>query len=54
MQALTVIHNYYVKRRDETTAAGRFFEAEPNDLFEFLLDKMDYPARPRNCKKLVT
>ena len=53
LQALTVIHNYYVKRRDGTTAAGRFFEAEPNDLFEFLLDKMDYPARPRNCKKLV-
>ncbi len=53
LQALTVIHNYYVKRRDGTTAAGRFFEAEPNDLFKFLLDKMDYPARPRNCKKLV-
>ena len=53
LQALTVIHNYYVKRRDGTTAAGRFFDAEPHDLFEFLLDKMDYPARPRNCKKLV-
>ena len=52
LQALTVIHNYYVKRRDGTTAAGRFFDAEPHDLFEFLLDKMDYPARPRNCKKL--
>ena len=26
LQALTVIHNYYVKRRDGTTAAGRFFE----------------------------
>jgi len=53
LQALTVIHNYYVKRRDGTTASRRFFEAKPNDLFKLLLDKMDYPVRRRNCKKLV-
>jgi len=53
LQALTVMHNYYVRRRDGTTAAGRFFEAKPNDLFEFLLDRMDYPARPRNRQKLA-
>ena len=53
LQALTVIHNYYIRRRDGTTAAERLFEAKPNDLFEFLLDRMDYPARPRNRLKLV-
>ena len=53
LRALTVMHNYYIRRRDGTTAAERLFEAKPNDLFEFLLDKMDYPARPRNCLKLA-
>ena len=53
LQALTVIHNYYIRRRDGTTAAERLFEAKPNDLFEFLLDRMDYPARPRNRLKLA-
>jgi len=53
LQALTVIHNYYIRRRDGTTAAERLFAAKPNDLFEFLLDRMDYPARPRNRLKLA-
>ena len=53
LQALTVMHNYYIRRQDGTTAAERLFEAKPNDLFEFLLDKMDYPARPRNRLKLA-
>jgi len=53
LQALTVMHNYYIRRRDGTTASERLFEAKSNDLFEFLLDRMDYPARPRNCLKLA-
>jgi hypothetical protein len=53
LKAATVIHNYYIKRRDGTTAAERFFEAKPNDLFEFLLNNVDYPARPRNRLKLA-
>ena len=53
LQAITVMHNYYIRRRAGTTAAERLFEAKPNDLFEFLLDKMDYPARPRNRLKLA-
>jgi hypothetical protein len=53
LKAATVVHNYYIKRRDGTTAAERFFEAKPNDLFEFLLNNMDYPARPRNRLKLA-
>ena len=47
------MHNYYIKRRDGTTAAELSFEAKPNDLFEFLLNNVDYPARPRNQLKLV-
>ena len=53
LKALTVVHNYYIKRRDGTTAAERFFEAKPNDLFNFLLNHMDYPVRPRNRLKLA-
>ena len=53
LKALTVIHNYYIRRRDGTTAAERLFGAKPNDLFEFLLDRMDYPARPRMRLKLA-
>ena len=45
--ALTVIHNYSKKRADGTTAAERFFEAKPKDLFEWLLEKTDFPVRPR-------
>jgi hypothetical protein len=44
--ALTVLHNYFVKRADRTTAAERFFGHKPRDLFEYLLERMDYPARP--------
>lgn len=53
LKASTVVHNYYIKRRDGTTAAGRFFEAKTNDLFEFLLNHVDYPVRPRNRLKLA-
>ena len=53
LKSSTIMHNYYIKRRDGTTAAERFFEAKPNDLFEFLLNNVDYPARPRNQLKLV-
>jgi len=53
LKASTVMHNYYIKRRDGTTAAERFYEAKPNDLFEFLLNNVDYPARPRNQLKLA-
>jgi len=53
LKALTVIHNYYIKRRDGTTAAERFFEAKHRDLFDFLLENMDYPVRPRNHLKMA-
>jgi hypothetical protein len=44
--ALTVIHNYYLSRSDGTTAAERFFGNKPKDLFGWLLDRLDMPARP--------
>jgi hypothetical protein len=47
LKALTVVHNYHIRNRDGTTPAERFFEAKHNDLFEWLLDNMTYPARPR-------
>ncbi len=47
LKALTVVHNYHIKNKEGATAAKRFFEAEHNDLFQWLLDRMDFPARPR-------
>jgi hypothetical protein len=47
LQVQTILHNYTVKRKDGTTAANRFFEQEHDDLFEWLLNKMDYSSRPR-------
>lgn len=46
LSALTVIHNYWIRRADGSTAAERFFEVPHADLFEWLLDHMDLPARP--------
>jgi len=46
LAALTVVHNYYVTRSDGTTAAERFFGSKPADLFEWLVDHLDVPARP--------
>ena len=47
LKAQTVIHNYYTRNKNGTTPAERFFAAKHNDLFEWLLEKMDYPVRPR-------
>jgi hypothetical protein len=46
LEALTVIHNYFVRRPDGTTAAERFFEAKPDDLFDHLLMRIPPPPRP--------
>ena len=47
LEALTVIHNYVLRREDGTTAAERFFAARHDDLFEHLLDVMPQLPRPR-------
>jgi hypothetical protein len=46
LTVLTVLHNYYIQRSDRTTAAERFFEQKPKDLFGYLLERTPYPARP--------
>jgi PAS domain-containing protein len=47
LQALTVLHNYLIRRADGTTAAERFYGTAPRDLFAWLLDRLPVPARPR-------
>jgi hypothetical protein len=45
LEALTALHNYWLKRAG-TTAAERFFGKKPADLFEWLLNRLPPPARP--------
>jgi len=40
LQACTVIHNFGIKRADDTTAAERFFGTKFPDLFEWLVGQM--------------
>ncbi len=50
LAALTVMHNFWSQRDDGTTAAERFFEQKPCDLFEWLLDvlpDLPWPAQKR-------
>jgi hypothetical protein len=49
LKALTVIHNYMVKRPDGTTAAERFFGQKHPDLFSWLLQRL--PDLPRPAPK---
>jgi hypothetical protein len=45
LAALTVIHNYLSTREDGTSAAERFFEQKPRDLFTWLLQRLpDLPS----------
>jgi hypothetical protein len=46
LKALTVIHNYMVKRADGTTAAERFFGQKHKDVFCWLLERMPNLPRP--------
>jgi hypothetical protein len=46
LNALTVIHDYLIKRPDGTTAARRFFGREHDDLFQWVLGRIRPPARP--------
>ena len=51
LHALTVLHNYAVQRKDGSTAAERFYGAAPRDLFDWLLDHLSPPARPRAARR---
>jgi hypothetical protein len=47
LQACTVIHNFGIKRADDTTAAERFFGTQFPDLFEWLVGQMGALPLPR-------
>jgi len=54
LRALTVIHNYGLKRSDGTTAAERLFATEFPDLFSWLLEQMGELPLPRKGRAKVT
>ena len=47
----TILHNYWIKRDDGTTATERLFKVKPPDVFEWLLDNMPELALPRKSRK---
>jgi hypothetical protein len=51
LQALTAVHNYFIHRPDGTTAAERFFGTAPADMFDWLLDHLEMPARPASNRR---
>jgi hypothetical protein len=53
LNALTTIHNYWIKRPDSTTAAERFFASQPANLFEHLYKQMPLPPRPARKRKKI-
>ncbi len=56
LKALTVIHNYYLKRSDGTTASERFFKRKIPDPFEWLVEHMGdlpLPRRPRHSMEVT-
>lgn len=46
LNALTVVHNFYLTRPDGSTAAQRFFQQPHCSLFDYLLTQVDLPGRP--------
>ena len=52
LAALTSVHNFFIKRKDGTTAAERFFDTKPRTMFEFLLENMDIPGRPAQKRRV--
>ena len=54
LKALTVIHNYDVKREDGNTAAMRLFNTDFPDLFLWVLDRMGELPLPRKSRERLT
>jgi len=54
LKALTIIHNFTLKRFDGTTAANRLFGKEFPDLFEWVVHRMDDLPLPRKYKNTVS
>lgn len=53
LEALTAVHNYFIRRPNDTTAAERFFGSLHGDLFQWLLDRLCLPARPAMKRALA-
>lgn len=53
LETVTVVRNYWIKRDDGSTAAEKFFEQKPRDLFEWLLDVMSDLPRPAQKRPRV-
>jgi hypothetical protein len=53
LNALKVVHNFYLQREDGSTAAERFFDAPPRDLFAYLLERVDIPGIPAQKRPRV-
>ena len=53
LAALTVVHNYGLKRADGTTAAQRLFGAPFPDLFEWLISQMGALPLPRKPRERI-
>lgn len=55
LNSRVVLHNYFSKRQDGTTAAERFFHQKPKDVFIWLLERVSWPVRPRRrLRKMET
>jgi hypothetical protein len=52
LNALTVVHNFYLSRPDGSTAAQRFFQQPHRNLFDHLLMQVDLPGRPAQKRPL--
>ena len=53
LAALTVVHNYGLKRSDGTTAAERLFSSPFPDVFEWLISQMGDLPLPRKSRDLI-
>lgn len=55
LNSRVVLHNYFSKRKDGTTAAERFFHQKPKNAFNWLLERVAWPVRPRmRQRKIMT
>ncbi len=45
-ECLTAVHNFFLTRADDTTAAERFFGQKPRAMFAAILDAVDLPPAP--------
>ena len=46
LKALTVVHNYHIRRQNGSTAAERFFEQKHGNLFASIVEDVRIPGRP--------